>query len=113
MLVAEQVQELAIYAVHEWPYVYLTAPSADAMPIQVQAGQFAFYFRYPGPDGKLGPNHPELINEGAQNFFGLDPAHDPESRDDIVTADMSITVNRKVYIIMHSKNVDHSSLVPE
>ena len=36
----------------------------DAMPIQVQAGQFAFYFRYPGPDGKFGPLHPELINEG-------------------------------------------------
>jgi len=44
------------------------------MPIQVQAGQFAFYFRYPGPDGKFGATHPELINEGQQNYYGLDPS---------------------------------------
>src|SRR5258707_15708223 len=86
LLVGAEVLALGIFGVKAWANVYLTAPSADAMPIQVQAVQFAFYFRYPGPDGKLGPNHPELINEGAQNFFGLDPANDPESRYDTVTA---------------------------
>ncbi len=46
-------------AVRAWASVYFTPPAADAMPIQVQAGQFAFYFRYPGPDGKFGPLHPD------------------------------------------------------
>ena len=113
LLVGAEVLALGIFGVKAWANVYLTAPSADAMPIQVQAGQFAFYFRYPGPDGKLGSNHPELINEGAQNFFGLDPAHDPDSRDDIVTAEMAIPVNKEVHLLMHSKDVGHSFFVRE
>jgi cytochrome c oxidase subunit 2 len=113
LLVGAEVLALGVFGVKAWANVYLTAPSADSMPIQVQAGQFAFYFRYPGPDGKLGPNHPELINEGAQNFFGLDPANDPDSRDDIVTAEMAIPVNKEIHLLMHSKDVGHSFFVRE
>ncbi len=90
-----------------------TPPSADAMPIQVQAGQFAFYFRYPGPDGKFGPLHPERINEGSQEFFGLDKEHDVESRDDIATAEMAIPVNKEIHLLMHAKDVGHSFFVRE
>ncbi len=82
------------------------------MPVQVQSGQFAFYFRYPGPDGKFGPTHPDLINEANQNIFGLDPDHDPESKDDLVTAEMAIPVNREIRLLMHSKDVSHSFYVP-
>ena len=82
------------------------------MPIQVQAGQFAFYFRYPGPDGKFGPLHPEKISETNQNIFGLDADHDPDSKDDIVTAEMAIPVNREVRLLMHAKDVGHSFYVP-
>ncbi len=81
LFVGAEVLALGVFGVKAWANVYLTPPSANAMPIQVQAGQFAFYFRYPGPDGKLGPIHPELINEGSQNFYGLDPEHDPDSND--------------------------------
>src|SRR5258708_38867894 len=83
------------------------------MPIQVQAGQFAFYFRYPGPDGKFGPLHPERINEGSQEFFGLDKEHDVESRDDIVTAEMAIPENKEVHLLMHAKDVGNSFFVRE
>ena len=93
--------------------VYFTPPAADAMPVQVQAGQFAFYFRYPGPDGKFGPMHPDQINEANANFFGLDTTHDPDSKDDIVTAEMAIPVNREIHLLMHSKDVGHSFFVPE
>src|SRR6266403_1939543 len=79
LLVGAEVLALGVFGVKAWANVYLTAPSADAMPIQVQAGQFAFYFRYPGPDGTFGPLHPELISEGSQNFFGLDTEHDADS----------------------------------
>jgi hypothetical protein len=59
LVVGIEVLALGIFGVKAWANVYLTPPAADAMPIQVQAGQFAFYFRYPGPDGKFGATHPE------------------------------------------------------
>jgi len=113
LLVGAEALALGVFGVKAWANVYLTPPSANAMPIQVQAGQFAFYFRYPGPDGKFGPLHPDLINEGTQNFFGLDQDHDPDSKDDIVTAEMAIPVNREIHLLMHSKDVGHSFFVPE
>ncbi len=113
LVVGLEVMALGIFGVKAWANVYLTAPSADAMPIQVQAGQFAFYFRYPGPDGKFGSIHPELINEGSQNFFGLDPEHDVDSRDDIVAAEMAIPVNKEIHLLMHAKDVGHSFYVRE
>jgi cytochrome c oxidase subunit 2 len=90
-----------------------TPPSADAIPLQVQAGQFAYYFRYPGPDGKFGPLHPDKISETNQNIFGLDVDHDPDSKDDIVTAEMAIPVNKEIHLLMHSKDVGHSFYVRE
>ncbi len=113
LFVGAEVLALGVFGAKAWANVYLTPPSTNAMPLQVQAGQFAFYFRYPGPDGKLGPIHPELINEGSQNFYGLDPEHDPDSRDDIVTAEMAIPVNKEVHLLMHAKDVGHSFFVRE
>jgi cytochrome c oxidase subunit II len=112
VLVGVEVLALGAFGSKAWAAVYFTPPAPDAMPIQVQAGQFAFYFRYPGPDGKFGPIHPEMINEGNQNLFGLDPANDVESRDDIVTAEMAIPVNKEVHLLMHAKDVSHSFYVP-
>jgi len=113
LLVGAEVVALGIFGVKAWADVYFTPPSASAIPVQVQAGQFAFYFRYPGPDGTFGPTHPELINEGTQNFFGLDTDHDADSKDDIVTAEMAIPVNKEIHLLMHSKDVGHSFYVRE
>jgi len=113
LVVGVEVLALGVFGVKAWANQYLTPPSADAMRIQVQAGQFAYYFRYPGPDGTFGATHPEMINEGSQNFFGLDPEHDSDSRDDIVTAEMAIPVNKEVHLLMHAKDVGHSFFVRE
>lgn len=113
LVVGVEVMALGVFGVKAWANVYLDAPSANAMPIQVQAGQFAFYFRYPGPDGKFGALHPELINEGSQNIFGLDPEHDVDARDDVVAAEMAIPVNKEVHLLMHAKDVGHSFFVRE
>src|SRR5258708_25025816 len=113
LLVGAEGMALGVFWGKAWADVYLTPPAADSMPLQVQAGQFAFYFRYPGADRKFGPIHPELINEGTQNLFGLDLEHDPESRDDIVTAEMAIPVNKEVHLLMHAKDVGHSFFVRE
>src|SRR5439155_8969778 len=82
LLVGTEVLALGIFGAKAWATIYFTPPAANAMPVQVQAGQFAFYFRYPGPDGKFGPIHPEKINEANQNIFGLDVDNDPASKDD-------------------------------
>jgi cytochrome c oxidase subunit 2 len=112
ILVGVEVLALGAFGINAWGQVYFTPPSVTAMPVQVQAGQFAFYFRYPGPDHKFGPTHPERISEANQNFFGLDPEHDVDSRDDIVAAEMGIPVNKEVHLLMHSKDVNHSFYVP-
>src|SRR5271169_5121425 len=113
LLVGTEVLALGVFGAKAWADVYFTAPAANAMPVQVQAGQFAFYFRYPGPDGTFGPLHPDQISEANANFFGLDTAHDQDSKDDIVTAEMAIPVNKEVHLLMHAKDVGHSFYVPE
>lgn len=112
VLVGVEVLALGVFGIKAWANMYFTPPSANAMPVQVQAGQFAFYFRYPGPDGSFGAIHPEMINEANQNIFGLDLDHDADSKDDIVTAEMAIPVNREIRLLMHSKDVSHSFYVP-
>src|SRR5580704_16619277 len=112
ILVGVEVFALGIFGVKAWANIYFTEPSADAMPVQVQAGQFAFYFRYPGPDGTFGAIHPEMISEANQNFYGLDTTNDQDSKDDIITAEMAIPVNREIRLLMHSKDLSHSFYVP-
>lgn len=112
VLVGVEVFALGIFGVKAWGQIYFTPPGPDAMPVQVQAGQFAFYFRYPGPDGSFGPIHPDQISEANANFYGLDTTHDQDSKDDIVTAEMAIPVNREIRLLMHAKDVSHSFYVP-
>ncbi|MBV9086015.1 MAG: hypothetical protein JOY79_00900 [Acidobacteriaceae bacterium] len=113
LLVGTEVLALGAFGAKAWAQLYFTPPAANSIPIQAQAGQFAFYFRYPGPDGKFGPIHPDKISEANQNFFGLDQDHDPDAKDDIVTAEMAIPANREVHLLMHSKDVGHSFYVPQ
>jgi len=113
LLVGTECLALGVFGVKAWASVYFTPPAADALPVQVQAGQFAFYFRYPGPDGTFGPIHPDQISEANANFFGLDTTHDQDSKDDIVAAEMAIPVNREIHLLMHAKDVGHSFYVRE
>ena len=113
LLVGTEILALGILGQKAWANVYFTPPQADAIQIQAQAEQFAFYFRYPGPDGKFGGLHPDKIDEGNQNYFGLDPENDVAARDDIVSGELVIPVNRQVHLLMHAKDVGHSFYVRE
>jgi len=113
VVVGIEVLVLSFVGSKAWGSVYFTPPDPNSLRVDVQGGQFAFYFRYPGPDGKFGPLHPELINEGTQNYFGLDPDHDADSKDDIVTAGLAIPVNKPVLLTLHSKDMGHSFYVRE
>jgi len=96
-----------------WGGIFLSQPDPKALHVDVQAEQFAFYFRYPGADGKFGTPHPEMVDDANDNFFGLDPANDTTARDDIVSATLALPVNRPVLLTLHSKDVGHAFYVPE
>jgi cytochrome c oxidase subunit II len=113
VLVGTEILALGILGQKAWANVYFTPSSPTALQIQAQAEQFAYYFRYPGPDGKFGAIHPDKIDEGNQNFFGLDPANEVEARDDIVSGELVIPVNREIQLLMHAKDVGHSFYVRE
>jgi len=113
VLVGIEILTLSFVGSRVWAGIYFTEAKAEALPIDVQAGQFAFYFRYAGADGKFGAIHPDKIDEGSGNFFGLDPRNDEAARDDIVVASMVIPVNREINLTMHSKDVIHSFYVRE
>lgn len=96
-----------------WANMQFTGPGPGALRVDVQAQQFAYYFRYPGPDGKFGPTHVEQVDDATGNFFGLDREHDAASKDDIVTATLGIPVNRPVELNLRALDVDHSFFVRE
>jgi cytochrome c oxidase subunit 2 len=113
VFVGTEILALGVLGQKAWANVYFRPAAPDALPIQAQAGQFAFYFRYAGADGKFGALHPDKIDEGNSNFFGLDPANDVDSRDDIVSGELAIPVDREVHLLMHAKDVGHSFYVRE
>jgi len=81
--------------------------------IDVQAEQFAFYFRYAGPDGQFGVMHPEKMSDANGNYYGLDPENDVAARDDIIVASLTIPVNKPIALALHAKDVGHSFYVRE
>ncbi len=113
VLVGAEILALTFVGSKVWASIYQTPPDPNSLAIDVQAEQFAFYFRYAGADGKFGAIHPELMNEATENFFGLDPAHDSTARDDIVVPTLAIPVNRPILLSLHAKDVNHAFYVPE
>lgn len=113
LLVSAEILVLTLVGTKVWGGIFLSAPDPNSVQIDVQAEQFAFYFRYPGPDGKFGVAHPELIDPGSGNYFGLDPANDTTARDDIVTATLAVPVDKPILLTLHAKDVGHAFYVPE
>jgi cytochrome c oxidase subunit 2 len=112
-LVGIEIVVLSLVGTRVWAGIFLSPPAPNALRIDLQAEQFAYYFRYPGPDGKFGTVHPERIDDASGNFFGLDPATDTAARDDIVSATLAVPVNRPILLTMHSKDLGHSFYVPD
>jgi len=113
VLVGAEILVLTFVGSKVWAEVYQSPPAPGALQIEVQAEQFAFYFRYAGADKKFGAMHPELMNDATENFFGLDPANDTTARDDIVVGSLVIPANQPVVLQLHAKDVSHSFYVPE
>jgi len=113
VLVGIEILALTFVGSKVWAGIFQTPPDPNSLQVDVQAEQFAFYFRYPGSDGKFAATHPELMNEATENYLGLDPAHDPDARDDIVVPTLRIPVSRPIALTLRAKDVNHSFYVPE
>ena len=91
----------------------LTAtPAKNPETIEVYAHQFAWNFRYPGPDGVFGRVTTEFISDAGGNPVGIDPS-DPRGKDDIVAATLRIPAGRDVLLLLHSRDVIHDFFVRE
>jgi cytochrome c oxidase subunit II len=84
-----------------------------AVQVEVTGMQFAWYFRYPGPDGKYGATSLKLMDPsaGGEAAVGLNTS-DPAAKDDVVTGTMVLPVNREVDLSLRSVDVIHSFFVP-
>jgi len=113
ILVGMEILVLSFVGSKVWASIYMTPPEQGSLQVDVAAGQFAFNFRYPGPDGKFGTVHPERVRDSNGNFFGLDPENDVDARDDVIVGTLTVPFGRPVALTMHSKDMIHSFYVPE
>lgn len=103
---------LTIKAERLWAASRYTGASLTALQIEVTGVQFAWYFRYPGPDATFGITRPQLVAPGEGNPLGLDPT-DPNSADDEVTSELVLPANREVDLRLNAQDVIHGFFVPE
>jgi cytochrome c oxidase subunit 2 len=96
-----------------WASQRFDAAAPGAVQVEVTGMQFAWYFRYPGPDGTYAPTSVKLMDPsaGGEAAVGLNTSS-PDAKDDIVTGTMYLPVNREVDLSLRSVDVIHSFFVP-
>lgn len=94
-----------------WASMYFQDAPAGSFEVHVIAQQFQWNFHYPGKDKTFGRTDPKLINDGSQNFVGLDDTDD-HSKDDIVAPTLVVPVNQPVRLILRARDVTHSLWIP-
>lgn len=87
-------------------------PPEDATEFEVLGQQWAWSFRLPGADGKMGKADTKNITP--ENYFGVDP-NDPNGKDDILIlgGDLHLPLNKPVKVLMRSIDVLHNFYVPQ
>ena len=103
---------LAIMGQRVWASLHLHAAPAGSYTVEVVAQQFSWNFHYHGKDNVFGRTDPNLIDDSALNYVGLDDT-DPNAKDDSVVSTLVVPVNRPVELILKSKDVTHSFFVPQ
>ena len=96
-----------------WGSMFSESSGSHVVKAQVMGQQFAYYFRYPGADGKFGPIHVDKIDASVGNYFGLDRKNDATSKDDVVSAMLILPVNQPIELVLSSQDVIHSFYVRE
>ncbi len=103
---------LAIKAEHLWAATRYTGASPAALQVEVTGMQFAWYFRYPGPDAIFGITRPQLASPGEGNPVGIDPT-DQHGKDDIVTSELVLPSDREIDLRLKAQDVIHGFFIPE
>jgi len=104
---------LGIYAEKAWAEVHFIGAEPGALPIEVTGQQFAWNFRYAGPDGVFGRTRPDLVSASTGNAVGVDPT-DPAGKDDIISpGEIAVPAGREVDLVIKSLDVTHSFFVRE
>ena len=101
---------LALFGNRSWATIPETKP--DQETIEVYAHQFAWSFRYPGPDNKFGKTSRDFVNDAQGNSTGID-LRDPAGLDDRTTASLRIPAGRDIQLLLHSRDVIHDFFVRE
>jgi len=96
-----------------WAAERFAPAKTGSVPVEVTGMQFAWYFRYPGPDGTFAKTNPKLIDPSSGNeaALGIDTS-DPDAKDDVVSGTMYLPVNREVDLTLRAIDVIHSFFVP-
>ncbi|MDE1175557.1 MAG: cytochrome C oxidase subunit II [Edaphobacter sp.] len=103
---------LGIRAERLWALTRYTGASHEAMQMEATGLQFAWYFRYTGPDATFGITRPQLASAAEGNPLGID-AHDSHGADDLVTTELVIPVDREIDLTLRAQDVIHGFAVPE
>jgi cytochrome c oxidase subunit 2 len=90
---------------------FVTVPE-DAGVVEVLGQQWAWSYRFPGKDGRLGASDTRLIT--VDNPFGMDP-NDPVGQDDVLVSDpqLHLPVDKPVKLLLRAKDVNHQFAVPQ
>lgn len=94
-----------------WEISRLQQAAPTALQVEVVGEQFAWYFRYPGPDNKFGPTRTSLIDAAAGNPLGV-VRSDPAGKDDIVSGMLVLPAGQQVDLHLRSLDVIHGFFVP-
>jgi cytochrome c oxidase subunit 2 len=103
---------LAIRSEQLWAAQRYTGADLSAMQVEVTGMQFAWYFRYPGPDAAFGNTKLSLASAAEGNPLGLDPT-DRHGKDDIVSSQLVLPAGREVDLTLRAQDVIHGFAVPE
>jgi cytochrome c oxidase subunit II len=102
---------LTVKAERLWAAARYTGADPAALQVEVTGEQFAWYFRYPGPDATFGPTRAQLVAPGEGNPLGVDPA-DAHGADDEVTSELVLPAGREVDLRLKAQDVIHGFSVP-
>ena len=103
---------LGLRAERLWAATHYTGPDMGALQVEVTGMQFVWYFRYPGPDAIFGRTDPTLVEPGAGNPLGLDPA-DAHGKDDVTASELVLPAGREVDLRLRAQDVIHGFAIPE
>ncbi len=103
---------LAVMGQSVWASLHFNKAPVGAFQVEVVAQQFQWNFHYAGKDGIFGRTDPNLIDDSATNYIGLD-ATDPSAKDDEVHSVIAVPEGQPVELMLRSRDVIHNFWVPQ